>query len=164
MKMHGEYLILNDKGEIVEIVPNTLIGEGHEMMMTALFNRDTLVDWSFRFGLFSEVPAYGAGQSAQYTTEPTIGVGGYARVLQQATGWTITQVDDTVIAESGDLAFTGVGVSFDKAVIRPFMHFRVEQPAATFTEYLASVGSAFATAKTVVAGETFTIRYRMHWK
>lgn len=162
--MRGEYVLIGKNGEELGVVKNTLIGQGHLQMMSAFFNKDAIADWSFVFGAFSEVPAYTDVAVAQYGTEPTIAVNGYQRVTLNPVNWTITAAGDNVIAESPDITFTGSGGSFDKSFNRLFMHLRIEQPAATFTEYLFSISSALPTAKTVVDLEVYTIRYRVYLK
>lgn len=165
--MRGEYIIINPKTGLQEGPPikNTLIQEGHEKLMDCLFNEDTFTGWAFVFGAFAEVPAYTQTQLAQYLSEPTLTVNGYVRVELPASGFTIAAQNNEVYAESPDIAFTATGAgSFDKAFNRFFMHLKAEKPAATFTEYLASISSALPQAKTVAALETYLIRYRVYLK
>ncbi len=95
--MRGEYIITDAEGNEF-VVPNTVIAEGQLKLWHALFNNDDLTNLTFEFGAFAEVPAYAANYAAQYTSEPTIGTNGYARTVQNPTGWTIAAVNSQVYA------------------------------------------------------------------
>jgi len=161
--MRGEYILVNEDGSET-VIANSLIEEGLEQLITTLFNYDDITGHNFIFGAFAEVPVYGATLQAQYTTEPTIGVGAYARQSVNPTGWAIVAANNEVYAESPLISFTATGADFDKSFNRLFMAVRIENPAATFVEYLTSVGSALAAMETVLDGQTFSIKYRLFFK
>ena len=161
--MRGEYVITDSEGN-EQVIPNTLVQEGQNALWANLFNRDAVVGWSFEFGAFAEVPPYATLFTAQYTSEPTIGVNGYARTTEAATGWTIVSINDEAYAESPAQVFTAGGGSFDKAFDRFFAIVVTEQPAATFTRSLVSYSSALASAITLLNGQSYTLRYRMYFR
>ena len=161
--MRGEYIVTDADGN-EQVIPNTLVAEGQEKLWHALFNNDDLTDLTFEFGAFAEVPVYASGYSAQYASEPTIGVGAYARTVQNPTGWTITATGSEVYAESPNQVFTATGAAFDKAFDRFFMLVVIEEPAATTTRYLASYSSALAAAISLLDTQSYTIKYRVYLK
>lgn len=164
--MRAEYVIIDPKTgmQIGPPVCNSLIQEGHIQLMSSLFNKDDITDYEFIFGAFAEVPVYTTTKLAQYASEPTIAVNGYARQTVVPTGWTIVSQNTEVYAESPDITFTAVGGSFDKAFNRFFMHLNVEDPALTFTEYLTSISSAIPAAITLTVGLSYVFRYRVFLK
>ena len=160
--MRGEYVIFNEDGAEILVVPNTLVKEGQQQLMNALFNRDDISGLNFKFGVFSEVPNYTTVFADPYATEP---VGnGYARQSVAASGWTIVAQNTEVYAQSPSVTFTAAGGNYDKTFNRFFMIARVEDPAATFTEYLASYSSALAAAVQLLDTQTYTLAYRVFMK
>lgn len=160
--MRGEYVIKNDAGETLAIVPNSLVGEGQAALMHALFNRDDISSLSFKIGLFSEVPAYAAVHADPYTSEP-IGFG-YARQTVAATGWTIVSQNEEAYAESPAVTFTASGGNFDTTFNRFFLTVITEEPASTFTPKLVSYSSALASAKQLLDTESYNVSYRVFMK
>jgi len=166
--MRGEYIITLHKGGDEDdeeiIIPNTLVQEGQEKMWHALFNNDDLTNLTFEFGAFAEVPVYATNWAAQFASEPTVGVNGYARTSLNPTGWTIAAVNNEVYAESPNQVFTAAGGPFDKAFDRFFMVLVIEEPAATINRYLLSYSSALAQAITLLDTQSYTLKYRAYLK
>jgi len=160
----SDLYIFTDANGDETIVCNTLVAEGQEKLWHALFNNNDLSSMSFIFGAFAEVPLLATTFSAQFTSEPTIGVNGYARATEAATGWTITAVGSEVYAESPNQVFTASGGIFDKAFVRFFMALVLEEPSTTFTSYLVSYSSALAAAVTLLDTQSYTLKYRVYLK
>lgn len=156
--MRGEYVIRNNAGEILDIVPNSLVGEGQAAMMQALFNHDSEPTLSFAIGLFSEVPAFGAVHQDPFTTEP---VGnGYVRAAHAAAGWTIVAQNEEVYAESTSVAFTAAGGDFDKTFNRFFLVLTFTAPDTSLVSY----SSALAAAVQLLDTQTYNVSYRVFMK
>lgn len=160
--MHGEYVIYDDEMNELAVVPNSIVGEGQEALMHALFNGDDLSSFSFEIGVFSEVPVYAAALQNPFTSEP-VGFG-YARQAHAATGWTIVQQNEEVYAEAGIVTFTAAGGNFNTTFNRFFLVAITEEPAATFTSVLVSYSSALATAVQLLDTQSYNVAYRVFMK
>lgn len=108
------------------ILPNIVTKEGEDAFLKMVFrNDDTIVaaGANFYFGLCNQTPG-DTDTLATITTEPTAGVGGYARLpaIRTAVGWpTISVVNGRTKIETLLMNFAAVGADFDQQVSRLFM-------------------------------------------
>ncbi len=154
--MRGEFIILQPNGNEI-ILPNTIVAEGTEEYLKRIFQGASIT--GFFVGLCDQGPTHGDVLTS-VTSEPTIGVNGYARqaLVQNGTDWPIinTANEETSI-ESKQIDFTASGGDFDNAHSRLFLC-SVVSGAGLLYAYSA----ALQVATLVLDTETFSAKYRMY--
>lgn len=153
--MRGQFIITSVNGDKI-ILPNTIVAEGAEAYLARLFQGSAIT--GFFVGLCDQGPAH-ADTLTDVTSEPTIGVNGYARqaLAQNGTDWPIinTQNEESFI-ESKQVDFTASGGDFDNAHSRLFLC-SVVSGAGILYAYSA----ALQVATTVLDTETFSAKYQL---
>lgn len=155
--MRGEFIITPPNGGKI-IVPNTIVAEGAEAYLARIFQGASIT--GFYVGLCDQVPD-NADVLTDITSEPTIGVNGYARVnlAQNGTDWpTISTEDEESFILSKQCDFTGSGGAFDAAHTRLFLCSVATGTAGT----LYAFSAALASAVTVADGVTWSAQYKMY--
>lgn len=158
MNIRGEYIITPPNGGEI-ILPNTIVAEGAEDFLIDLFQAAAALPAAFYIGLCDQVPD-NADTLSSITTEPTIGVNGYARgvLTRNATDWpTITTAGGESYVESKQVDFTASGGDFDDNHSRLFMC----SVATGFVGVLYSYSAALSAAITITSGVTWSAKYRM---
>ncbi len=154
----GEYFYLNPiTGEEV-IVCNTIVEQGQQRILEAVFQNQTAAKpmGTLEIGLIDEVPAYG-GLIAALTTEPTA-QGGYARqtLTPVVANWTVDSINGEGRVTSATVAFSAVGNDFSRTFSRFFL--------AENGGEIISYSSPISAAKLILNGQTQNIAYRMYYK
>ncbi len=153
--MRGEFIILQPDGNEI-ILPNTIVAEGAEAYLARIFQNASIT--GFFVGLCDQGPVH-SDVLVDITTEPTIGVNGYARqaLVQNSTDWPLidTQNEESFI-ESKQVDFTASGGDFDNAHSRLFLC-SVVSGAGILYAYSA----ALQVATLVLDTETFSAKYQM---
>jgi len=155
MKIRGQYIITPENGEQI-ILPNTIVGEGAEQFLAELFNGTVAA--SLHMGLCNQVPD-NSDVLADISTEPTIGVGSYARVplARNSTDWpSIASADGESFITSKAVVFTASGADFDAPHSRLFMCNQL----TGFVGTLFSYSAALPTPVTQLDGTAFTAQYQ----
>ena len=153
--IHGEYIITLDTGKQI-ILPNTIVGEGAEQFLAELFKGTAAA--SLHMGLCNQVPD-NSDVLVDIATEPTIGVGGYARVplARNSTDWpTIASANGESFVTSKAAVFTASGADFDAPHSRLFMCDQLTGFVGTLFSYSAALPSEV----TQLDGTAFTAQYR----
>ena len=118
--MRGQFIIMLPGGDEI-ILPNTIVEEGAEAYLARIFQNASIT--GFFVGLCDQGPVH-TDTLTSISTEPTIGVNGYARqaLVQNGTDWPtiLTQNEETSI-ESKQVDFTASGGDFDTAHSRLFL-------------------------------------------
>lgn len=154
--MRGQFIITPPNGDKI-ILPNTIVAEGAEAYLARLFPGTVLT--GFFVGLCNQGPAH-ADSIVDITSEPTIGVNGYARqaLAQNATDWpTISTQNEESFVQSKQVDFTASGGDFDAAHSRLFLCSVLTGTAGILYAYSA----ALQTATTVLDTETFSAQYQL---
>ncbi len=155
--MRGEFIITQPNGKEI-ILPNTVTNEGAEEYLKDIFQGAALT--GFFVGLCNQVPAR-SDVLTDITTEPTIGVNGYARqaLAQNGTDWpTLATANDESSITSKQVTFTASGGAFDAAHSRLFLCSVLTGTAGILYSYSA----ALAAAITLADGTSFDARYRFY--
>lgn len=154
--MRGQFNIILPNGDKI-IVPNTIVAEGAEAYLARLFQGSAIT--GFFVGLCDQGPAH-ADVLVDITTEPTIGVNGYARqaLAQNGTDWPIisTQNEESFI-QSKQVDFTASGGDFDAAHSRLFLCSVSTGSGGVLYAYSA----ALQLPTTVLDTETFSAQYQL---
>lgn len=153
--MRGQFIITRQNGDKL-ILPNTIVEEGAEAYFARMFQGSAIT--GYFVGLCDQGPIH-ADQLADITSEPTIGVNGYARqqLQQNGTDWpTIDTQNEESSIISKQVDFTASGGDFDQAHSRLFLC-SVVSGAGILYAYSA----ALQTATTVLDTETFSAEYQM---
>lgn len=154
--MRGQFIITSSNGNKI-ILPNTIVEEGAEAFLARLFQGSAIT--GYFVGLCNQGPIH-ADTLSDITTEPTIGVNGYARqaLVQNGTDWpTIsTQTEETFI-RSKQVDFTASGGDFDNPHSRLFLCSVLTGTAGVLYAYSA----ALQTPALVLDTETFSAQYEL---
>ena len=154
--MRGQFIILLSNGNEI-ILPNTIVEESAEAYLARLFQGSAIT--GFFVGLCNQGPAH-ADTLVSITSEPTIGVNGYARqaLAQDNTDWpTINTQNEESFIESKQVDFTASGGDFDNAHSRLFLCSVSTGTAGILYAYSA----ALQEATTVLNTETFSAKYQL---
>ena len=154
--MRGQFIITPPDGNKI-ILPNTIVAEGAEAYLDRIFRNASIT--GFFVGLCNQVPD-NADTLSDITTEPTIGVNGYARqnLAQNGTDWpTIATADEESSILSKQVDFTAAGGDFDAAHSRLFLCSVLTGSVGV----LYAFSAALATATTVTSGTTWSAQYQM---
>ncbi len=173
MKMQGRYhlwlprptsLVLSPHhhmGEPDIIMPNLITDEGLEDMMKSWLQNVSVVAGAANYyiGMCNQTPAASDG-IGDISTEPTAGVGGYARqaIPRSAVGWpTFTTVNGFPALRSTTETFTASGADFSAAFTRLFLTDAVAGAATKLFSY----SGALTVAVTVPDGQSFQAQYEI---
>ena len=154
--MRGQFIITRPNGDEI-ILPNTIVEEGAEAYLARIFQGSAIT--GFFVGLCDQGPIH-TDTLASITSEPTIGVNGYARqaLAQNGTDWpVISTVNEESFIESKQVDFTAAGGDFDNAHSRLFLGSVLTGTAGLLYAYSAALQVAVAVLDT----ETFSAKYRM---
>lgn len=152
--MRGQFILTPPNGDQI-ILPNTIVEEGAEAYLARMFQGTALT--GFFVGLCNQVPAH-ADQLADITSEPTIGVNGYARqaLAQNGTDWpTVDTANEESYALSKQVDFTASGGDFDAAISRMFL-----ASVVSGAGILYAYSAALATPVTIASGTTWSAQYQ----
>ena len=155
IKMRGQFNIILPNGDKI-IVPNTIVEEGAEAYLARLFQGSAIT--GFFVGLCNQGPDH-TDTLVDITTEPTIGVNGYARqaLAQNGTDWpTISTQNEESFIQSKQVDFTAAGGDFDAAHSRLFLC-SVVSGAGILYAYSA----ALTLPTTVLDTQTFSAQYQL---
>lgn len=154
--MRGQFNLILSNGDKI-ILPNTIVEEGAEAYLARLFQGAALT--GFFVGLCDQGPAH-ADTLVDITTEPTIGVNGYARqaLAQNAVDWPIinTQNEESFV-QSKQVDFTAAGGDFDAAHSRLFLCSVLTGTVGVLYAYSA----ALQLPTIVLDTQTFSAQYQM---
>jgi len=155
--VRGQFILTNNRTGEKQIVPNTLVGEGADALLGTLFNTKPL--GTFYMGLCNQVPD-NADALGDITTEPTIGIGAYARgvLARNLTDWpTIDTQNGETFVTSKTIVFTASGADFDA----PFTRLFISSAATGFVGTLFSYSAALASEITLADGDSYSAQYQM---
>ena len=155
--MRGQFILTNLQTGEEQIIPNTIVGEGAEAFFATLFNTTAL--GTFYMGLCNQVPD-NSDVLLDITTEPTIGVNGYARGVLARNGvdWpVISSQNGETFVTSKAIVFTASGGAFDA----PFTRLFISSVATGFVGTLFSYSAALASEITLADGVSYSAQYRM---
>lgn len=150
----GEFVFINPISGDEGVLCNTVLENGQQRFMEAIFQQATKSIVTFQLGLFDEIPAYTA-DVADITTEPTA-AGGYARqnLVSDITDWPIVGLQNGMgYAESKTLTFTASGADYSRAFSRAFL-------MESGGEILA-YSSPLQSPKLLLDTDSFQIKYRI---
>lgn len=153
--MRGQFIITPPDGNKI-ILPNTIVAEGAEDYLGEIFQNAGL--GTFYVGLCNQVPD-NADVLADITTEPTIGIGAYARqpLARNTTDWpSITTQNGESYATSKQITFTATGADFDAAHSRLFLC----SVLTGFVGTLFAYSAALPTAMTITDGNSWDAQYQ----
>lgn len=143
------------------VVPNTIPNEGEDEYLKMIMRADVSAVASggnFYMGLCDQAPLE-TDQLADITTEPTIGVGSYARqiITRDATGWpTLDRVEGVGVIRSTVETFAASGADFSAQISRAFL-----ANVASGAGLLFSYSGALTTPITVVDGSSINVQYEL---
>lgn len=157
MSLRGRY-ILTFKDQEPIVLENTIVLEGAEQFFAELLNGAATAP--LHIGLCNQVPNK-SDTLGDITTEPTIGVNGYARVplLRNTTDWPlIASANDETAATSKVITFTASGGAFDAPYSRLFMC----NALTGFVGLLFSFSAALPLPVTQADGTSFNVQYQLY--
>lgn len=163
--MHGEFVFSkNDKDGIlipdtVQRIRNTIVDEGEDEFLKMIMRADLstiAAGGNWYLGLCNQVPVE-THVLTDITTEPTIGVGTYARqiITRDSTGFpTLGRVNGVGFIRSTVEVFAASGADFDAPFSRAFLC-----DVASGAGILFAYSGALTTPITVLDGESYNVQY-----
>lgn len=165
--MHGQFVFSqNDENgilipESVQCIRNTIVDEGEDEFLKMIMRADLstiAAGGNWYLGLCDQVPVE-TDVLTDITTEPTIGVGGYARqiITRDATGFpTLDRINGVGVIRSTVENFAASGADFSAQISRAFLC-----DVASGVGILFAYSGALTTPITITDGTSINVQYEL---